>query len=156
MNRIFLKAAAIAGLSIAVATPVLADAIDDTIKARRAYYQLVFFNFGQVVAMAKGEAPYDAEAAKNASTNLQAISKLHIAPLFPKGSDNVAKKGQTRALPKIWEDFAGASKIAGDWRAAIDGLVTVAGNGKEALGPAVGAVGKQCSACHDAYRAKDL
>lgn len=143
-------------LAATFTTPVLADAADNAIKARQAYYQVVVFNFGQVVGMAKGEIAYDADTAKNAATNLQALSKMHLVPLFPAGSDNVAKKGKTRALPKIWEEFPAVAKIIGEWQGAIDGLVKVAGDGQGALGPAVGAVGKQCGACHETYRAKNF
>ncbi|MEM8839364.1 MAG: cytochrome c [Pseudomonadota bacterium] len=157
MSIKYLVGAAIAAaVSISVSAPSFADPIDDTIKARRAYYQVVGFNFGQVVAMAKGEADYDAEAAKNAATNLQALSKLHLLPLFPPGSDNEAKKGATRSLPKIWSDFPGVVEKVQAWQGAVDGLVAVSANGKDALGPAVGEVGKTCGACHDAYRAKNF
>ncbi|MBA4783550.1 MAG: cytochrome c [Rhizobiales bacterium] len=157
MKKSFIIATtAFAIVASSVATPVFADATENAIKARQSYYTLVGFNFGQLVAMAKGEAPYDAEAAKKAATNLQSLSTLDLLPLFPAGSDNVAQKGKTRATPKIWEDFAGVGKIVGDWQGAVSTLVSVAGDGQAALAPAVGAVGKQCGTCHETYRAKDF
>lgn len=156
MKRLLLKMIALVFLSASFTTPVFADAIDDTIKARQSYYRLIGFNFGQLVAMVKGEADYTAESAQNAAENLKTISTLHIGPLFPAGSDNVAKKGKTRAQPNLWSDFAGAKEIGGKWRAAIGELQKVASNGKGDLAPAVGAVGAQCKACHEKYRAKDF
>ncbi|MEM8796000.1 MAG: cytochrome c [Pseudomonadota bacterium] len=157
MSMKYLIGAAIAAaVSISVSAPSFADPIDDVIEARRGYYKLVGLNFGQVVAMAKGEADYDAEAAKNAATNLQALSKLHLLPLFPPGSDNEVKKGKTRSLAKIWSDFPGVVEKVQAWQGAVDNLVTVSADGRGALGPAVGEVGKTCGACHDAYRAKNF
>lgn len=156
MKRISATLLSMAILSASLATPVFADAIDDTIKARQSYYQLIKFNFGQLVAMVKGDVDYNAEAAQNAADNLKAISTLHIGPLYPAGSDNVAKKGKTRAQPNLWSDFEGASAIGGKWRTAIGDLQKVASNGKESLAPAVGELGKQCKACHEKYRAKNF
>jgi len=156
MKRFITGTIAFTVLSANMAAPVFADAIEDTIKARQAYYRLIGFNFVQLVSMVKGEIDYDAEAAKNAANNLKTISTLHIAPLYPAGSDNVAKKGLTRAKPNLWSDYEGVKAIGGKWRTAVGELQTVAGNGKGALAPAVGAVGEQCKACHDEYRAKDF
>ncbi len=142
--------------SFTLYTPVQADALDDAIKARISYYRLTAFNFGQLVAMAKGKKDYNAEKAKIAANNLKIISSLNISAHYPAGSDNVSKKGKTRALPKIWEDGQGVGKIGTAWVEAVAALADVAGDGKAALVPAVGAVGKQCSACHEGYRAKDF
>ena len=76
--------------------------------------------------------------------------------MWPKGSDNVAKKGKTRALPAIWESgskIGDASKAFGD---AVKQLASVAGNGADALKPAVGALGKSCGGCHKPFRAKEF
>ena len=156
MKRYLVKMLTLAVLTTSIATPVFSDTIDDAIKARQSYYQLIKFNFGQLVAMVKGEAGYNAEAAQNAADNLKTISTLHIGPLYPKGSDNIAKKGKTRAQPNIWSDFAGVSEIGGKWRTAVGDLQGVASNGKDALAPAIGAIGAQCKACHEKYRAKDF
>lgn len=156
MKRYLVKMLTLAVLTTSIATPVFSDTIDDAIKARQSYYQLIKFNFGQLVAMVKGEAEYNAEAAQNAADNLKTISTLHIGPLYPKGSDNIAKKGKTRAQPNIWSDFAGVSEIGGKWRTAVGDLQSVASNGKDALAPAIGAIGAQCKACHEKYRAKDF
>lgn len=156
VQKKFAKFAAIVAVAATAAFPVFADAIDDTIKARQGFFSLVGFNFGQVVAMVKGKADYDAEAATKAATNLQALTKMHIAPLFPPGSDNVAKKGSTRALPAIWSEFDKIAVIIGKWQTSVDTLVAEAGNGKGALGKAIGGVGENCGACHKAYRAKNF
>ena len=67
----------------------------------------------------------------------------------------VADKGETKALPLVWTDWAGfeaAGKANAD---AADAMATAAGSGSlEALTAAFGATGKTCGACHEKFRAK--
>jgi cytochrome c556 len=73
------------------------------------------------------------------------------AKLYPKGSD----KGETKALPAIWTDWAGFEAANTASANAADAMATAAGSGSmEALTAAFGATGKTCGACHDKYRAK--
>ena len=148
------KCMAVAAVSTMIASPVLADPAEKAIKARQGYFQMLGFNLGGLAAMAKGEAEYDAEKAKAAANNLDLLSQVDVVPTFPAGSDNVAKKGKTRSLPKIWENFPDFGAKAKAYREAVVALAGVAGDGKDALGPAVGALGKTCGECHNTYRAK--
>lgn len=150
------KAILIAATVGAVSAPALADPLDDAITARRGYYQLVFSNFGPLVGMAKGQVDYDADAAATFAGNLQTLSELNNGHLWPAGSDNEAKAGKTRALPKIWDDFAGISEKGKAWKAAVGELAGVAGDGLDAMRAKVGPVGEACGACHDDYRAKEF
>ncbi|PWR04067.1 cytochrome C554 [Meridianimarinicoccus roseus] len=141
-------------LSAALATaPGLAFAQDfeAALKARQGQFRIMALNLGVLGGMAKGEVAYDAALAELAAENLETISELHQAPLWPEGSDNMAIDG-TRALPSIWDDRA---DFLAKWDAfgkAAEQLEEVADEGQSALGPAVGAVGKACGACHDAHR----
>lgn len=81
------------------------------------------------------------------------LKTLEIAfvKMFPAGSD----KGETRALPAVWTDWAGfeAANKAAD--AAYDKLATAAGSGNmEALTVAFADTGKACGACHQKFQAK--
>ena len=59
---------------------------------------------GQLSKVTKGEEPFDAAKVLAALTALQANGeKFDVALLFPAGSN----QGDTKALPKIWEDAAG-------------------------------------------------
>lgn len=81
------------------------------------------------------------------------IKELDVAflKLFPKGSD----KGETKALPAVWTDWAGFEAAGNANAAAADAMATAAGSGSlEALTAAFGATGKSCGACHEKYRAK--
>lgn len=130
---------------------VAAQDFNGAVKARQGQFRIMALNLGVLGGMAKGETPYDAEMAEMAAENLELISELHEAPLWPAGSSNMDIDG-TRAMPSIWdenEDFLAKWAAFGE---AADNLEDVAGDGQAGLGPAVGAVGKTCGACHDAHR----
>lgn len=133
-----------------------ADSADDAIKARRGFFTLLGAEIGPLGAMAKGEAPYDADAAKRHAANLRALSGYRFSDLFVAGSSNADKPGATRAQPVIWTDASGFAQKAEGLVAAITALQGVAGEGRAALGGGVGALGKTCGACHDDYRAKEF
>ena len=61
-----------------------------------------------VVAMLKGEAPYDGVAVEKAMTNVNKSLATFIT-LFPKGSET---GGETAAKPEIWDNKAEFESIA--------------------------------------------
>ena len=159
MRRIFTLALAGSAAIMAMQTAAHeahGTSIDDAIYARRAYYTLLGANIGPLAAMAKGEAEYDAATAELHAGNLVRMGNYNPMPHFPAESDNEWKAGDTRALPAIWEDMAGFEQKFADFVEATKALAEVAGDGRGALGPAVGNLGGTCKACHDDYRAKDF
>lgn len=158
MNRMVMGLLAAMMLSTSVSESFAAEATDKTVKARRAYYQVVLSSAGPLFGMLKGKVPYDAAKAQTFADNLKLISQIKNGHLWPKGSDNAnpALKGQTRALPAIWAAGSDVGAKGKAWREAIAKLADVAGKGKDAMTAQMKAVGATCSACHKAYRAKDF
>ena len=124
------------------------------VKARKSHMQLYAHNLGILGAMAKGEAEYNADAASAAAGNLAALTKLNQMSYWTPGTSNADLGDETRALPALWEDggFAKAIEIGTALAGAAGELAAVAGNGQEAIGPALGPVGQQCGACHKAFQ----
>ncbi len=144
--------------AFALTFPALAQAAEpgDIAAARIGYYSLVNLEMGGLAAMAQGKAPYDAERAKALAADLKVLSEyLHDDLLMP-GTSNAELAGKTRALPAIWEQAEDYRAKGMAFREAVAALNGVAGEGQEALAPAVGKVGATCKACHDSYRAKDF
>ena len=115
-------------LSSAVTSSFAAEATDKTVKARRAYFQVVLSSAGPLFGMLKGKVAYDAAKAQTFANNLKLISQVNFWHVFPKGSDNANPKlkGQTRALPAIW---AAGSDIRAKFKALREAsakLATVA------------------------------
>ena len=132
------------------------DPIEKAIKARQSYFQLVSFNAGPLFGMAKGKVGYDAKKAQSLADNLLALTSMTNGAMWPKGSDNVAKKGKTRSLPAIWESGSKIGDSSQAFKDAVKQLASVAGKGADAMKPAVGALGKSCGGCHKPFRAKEF
>lgn len=141
-----------------VALPAIAtaDALDDAIKARQGYYQVVRHNAGMLFGMAKGEIAYDAATATAHADNLQTLAAMNNTSMWPVGSDKASRPGKTRALPVIWETFPAIGEKAQAFSAASTALAANAGGGLDALRANIGALGASCSGCHDTYRAKEF
>ena len=124
------------------------------VKARQSHMQLYAHNLGVLGGMAKGEVEYNADVASAAANNLAALTKLSQMTYWPQGTSTDDLGDETRALPALWEDggFAKAIEIGTTLAGAAEELAAVAGNGAEAIGPALGPVGRQCGACHQAFQ----
>ena len=123
------------------------------VKARQAHMQLNTHNAGILFGMVKGDIEYDAEAAQAAADNLVILSSsINQRSYWVPGTSNAELGDETNALPVIWESGSKAGEIAGQLADAAAKLAAVAGDGKDALGAAVGPVGGACTACHKAYR----
>ncbi len=133
--------AAIVGVSFAFAS-------DDPIKDRRALMKGNGKAVKGVVAMLKGEKPYDGAAIEKAMTDVNK-SLATFVTLFPKGSET---GGETAAKPDIWENKTDFEAKAKDLEAATVKAAAAAPGGLDAFGAAFGSVGKACKACHEKYR----
>ncbi len=133
--------AAILGASVATAT---ADPIADRQELMKGNGKAV----KAVVAMLKGETPYDGAAVEKAMTGINK-SLTTFVTLFPKGSET---GGKTEAKPEIWQDKADFDAKAKDLEAATAKAAAAAPNGLDAFKVAFGPVGKACKACHEKYR----
>ncbi len=127
------------------------------IEARQGLMQLASFNVGMLAAMAKGKMDYDAKIAAEAATNLNRAALMDSGLLWPKGSDLTNKEltVKTAAKPEAWSTYPEVDEKLKAWVESTEKLAAVAGDGLDALKPAVGAVGKACKGCHDDFRQKD-
>ena len=98
-----------------------------------------------ISAMVKGDAPFDAKAVTAAFTQWSETAAA-LPKLFP---DNSKAGGETRALPKIWEDKKGFDAQV----AAFAKASAARPKDAEALKAAFPAVNKACGDCHEGYRA---
>jgi cytochrome c556 len=142
MRRIVLAVAALAIGATAVAAQT------DVIAQRKALMKRDGDQAKTLVAMIRGQAPFDAAQAKAVFAGFAEVAEKS-QNLFP---DNSKTGGDTAALPKIWEnkaDFnARLAKFAADSKTAEASVHDLA-----SLKAAVAVVGKNCSECHELYRA---
>ena len=138
-----------------VSTAALAakDPNIDAIKARKGEMQIRSLNAGPLFAMARGKIPYDAGMAAMLAGNLKTMLNLDMGRAWPQGSDLDSYFGETNAKPELWANYPKILDYRKSYATAVNELAAVAGNGQDALRSKVGALGKSCKGCHDAYQA---
>lgn len=146
----------VAGIATAlfVGTASADEARHPAVTARTSLMKLYANNLGQLGAMAKGEAAYDAEAASKAAGNLALLVQLDQSTLWPQGTDNGSIDG-TRALPDLWQNFPDVMAKGAALGEAVTAMQAAAGTDLASLQGAMGALGGACAACHKAYRAPE-
>lgn len=135
-------------LAVMLAMPALAQAHSGAtgiVKKRMEVMKDVGAVMKELGAMVKGEAAFDASTVARRAGDLKAHA-AGMPALFPEGSIH----GPSEALPQIWKDFEGFTRIASDLESAADRLSGV--TEATALPAALGAAGKSCKACHSDYR----
>lgn len=122
------------------------------VKYRQSVFTLIRWNFGPMVAVVKGQAPYD-----SARFAAQAARVAALAPMIAEGfhpSTKGAKK--TEAKDDIYANPAEFNRLAKDLETASANLARVAQGGNlEQIKPAFMATGKACGACHDKFKMED-
>lgn len=134
-------------VALAAGTASMADSSTDAIKDRQQGMKDVGGAMQNLAAIAKKEAPFDAEVVKkNAGTITEALKKA--TGLFPEDSD----KGdvETWAQPEIWSDRADFENKLETAEAEAVALQSV--TVESAFPPALGKLGNACKACHQTYR----
>lgn len=143
MNK-FIKFVALAAI-VASPTLVLAHTgATGIVKKRMDAMKDVGAVMKELGSMARGISDFDRTTVARRAGDLKAHA-ANIPALFPEGSHH-----KSEALPYIWEDFEGFSKIASDLETAAATLSTV--NDVTALPGALGAAGRTCKSCHSDYR----
>jgi cytochrome c556 len=131
------------GTSLAQAGP------DDQIKARQTLMKARGKAMEPLVAIIKGEAPYDAAVVK-ASLDAMTAAWEAAKGADPFGPDSVKGTIETWAKPEIWSDPAG-SKAAGE--AFGKAFAELAASTDEAsFKAAFPAFGDSCKGCHDKFK----
>lgn len=146
----FALAAMLAG-GFAATGALAQDDFTGHLKARQGQFRILALNLGLLGGMAKGDIAYDAEAAQIAADNMVTVTSIQQQILWPEGSDEMGVEG-TRARTGIWDNMTDFESKWNDLHQATIQLAEVAGEGQQALGPAIGAVGGACKACHEDYR----
>jgi len=107
---------------------------------------------GVLIAMVKGEKPYDQTAVSAALAQLDETAKK-LPTMFPASVKGAKFDGDYSPSPKLWEDKAGFqakidsfAKIVTEAKAKIKDLDKL-----KAIAPAIG---KECGNCHETFRVK--
>ncbi len=146
-----LFAAAIAIALGAVAGAALAQAKPDVlVKQRQAGMTLIAKYFGPLGAMAQGKAPFNAQVVQRNADYLAVLTQLPWDGFHPSTAGE-----KSRAKPELFKETQKVNELAERLQSEVKKLQSAAKGGNEgAIKTQIGAVGKACGACHDAYREK--
>lgn len=135
---------AIAGAAFAQAKP------DVLVKQRQAAMTLISKYFGPLGAMAQGKAPFNAQTVQRNADYLAALSQMPWDGFHPSTANE-----KSRAKPELFKESGKVKELVERFQGEVNKLQTAAKGGDEgAIKSQIGAVGKACGACHDAYREK--
>ena len=135
------------GLSAAAVQAQQAGNAEDPITKRRMLMRANGGAAGLGGAMVKGEIPFTPAAANAVLVNFRAVGHT-FGDYFPEGSQT----GDTRALPRIWEDMAGFQAELADFRADAEAAVAAKPETLEAFRAVFTTLGQDCQSCHEKYR----
>lgn len=144
--RFFVRRLSFGLLSLSLSGPVWAD--KDTIKYRQRVYSAIGAQMGAISDVLRGKVPYKDDLPVLA-TGLARLSQLP-PDLFPEGSD----RGDTEALPVIWENYEEFMQLMSDMRTAANALAAADASDRRAFAGAFQNLGRTCKACHDKFKAE--
>ncbi|SFD04970.1 Cytochrome c556 [Thiohalospira halophila DSM 15071] len=150
--RKLIASSLVAATAFMGASSAMAEKKDaDYVEYRQGVFTAVAWNFGPLVAMAKGEIDFDADLAQR---NAERIAQLASMPLEGfRGGPHDAGDGHTHAKDAIWENMDKFEGGMEKFQQEADELAEVAQQGE--LGPLrqqVSAVGESCKKCHDNFK----
>ncbi len=137
-------------MSSVAATALLAQEMrpDRAIKYRQGVMYALNANLGVLSRMAKGEIPFNREAAVRSAKFAVELSEMPWEGFVPVSADGP----RTKAKPEIWKDKAQFNKLAEAMQAELPKLLAAAQTGDVArLKPVLSAVNDSCAACHDKF-----
>jgi cytochrome c556 len=144
-RTVLIVGALLLGAGAVMAQQDLVKENQDTMKANAK-------NLGAMVAMVKGEKPYDQAVVTAGLAQLEETAKK-LPKMFPDSIKGMNPTGDYQVSPKIWEDKAG-------FQAKIDGFAKIVAEAKskitdlETLKVNAPAIGKECGNCHETFRIK--
>jgi cytochrome c556 len=138
------------GLTAALTVTLTAAAAADEgmINYRKSVMKAVGGHTTAIAGIVKGDVPFQQDL-KGHITALAALSQM-AGQIFPEGSD----KGDTTALPSIWQKPDDFRKAMTAFQSAAANLAKVADADPKAAAAAFGDLTKTCKGCHDDFRKK--
>lgn len=135
---------AVGGAALAQVKP------DVLVKQRQAGMTLIGKYFGPLGGMAQGKVPFNAQVVQRNADYLVVLSQLPWD-----GFDPSTANEKSRAKPELFKETQKVKELIDRLQGEVKKLQSVSKGGDEgAIKAQIGAVGKACGACHDAYREK--
>ena len=143
-------AALLAAAVLTASTATMAEgSFEKEIEYRQGVMNILSWNMKHVGGMLKGKMPYDAEKIKTHAADIASVASLNIMAGFPEDSTGE----DSSALEDIWMDFETFEQKMADFKKAANDMNLAAQSGdKDAVGKAMGPLGKSCKGCHKPFK----
>lgn len=146
-----MRAVVIAGTLLLGVSAVVAQ--QDQVNKTQAQMKGNGKNAAALVAMVKGEKPYDQATVDAALAQFEDTAKK-LPTLFPESIKDAKFEGDYGPSPKIWQDKAGFGEhISGFGKAVNDAQGKI--KDLDTLKASLSVIGKQCGSCHETFRVKN-
>lgn len=150
MKKTVVAAAAAIALGAAAGAALAQAKPEVLVKQRQAGMTLIGKYFGPLGGMAQGKVPFNAQLVQRNADYLAALSQMPWD-----GFDPSTANEKSRAKPELFKETQKVKELIDRFQGEVKKLQTAAKSGDEgAIKAQIGAVGKACGACHDAYREK--
>ena len=150
MKKTVVAAAAAIALGAAAGAALAQAKPEVLVKQRQAGMTLIGKYFGPLGGMAQGKVPFNAQIVQRNADYLAALSQMPWD-----GFDPSTANEKSRAKPELFKETQKVKELIDRFQGEVKKLQTAAKSGDEgAIKAQIGAVGKACGACHDAYREK--
>lgn len=150
MKKTVVAAAAAIALGAAAGAALAQAKPEVLVKQRQAGMTLIGKYFGPLGGMAQGKVPFNAQLVQRNADYLAALSQMPWD-----GFDPSTANEKSRAKPELFKETQKVKELIDRFQGEVKKLQTAAKSGDEgAIKAQIGAVGKTCGACHDAYREK--
>ena len=148
MKKSVIAAIAAVAASAFYLSPVQAQfaKVEDAVKYRQSTMFLMNTHMGRLGAMARGNVPFDAAAAQSSARLIESLSHIAWEAYTPNSITD-----RSRSKPEIWQDPAKFKKAIESAVAETQKLPAAVAT-LDGLKAQVGAVGRNCKACHDDFR----
>jgi cytochrome c556 len=150
-NKPMIRTALVVGALLLSAGAVVEQ--QDLVKQNQDTMKANAKNLGAMVAMVKGEKPYDQATVTAGLAQLEETAKK-LPKMFPESIKGmIPPEDKYEMSPKIWEDKA-------DFQTKIDSFAKVVAEAKskitdlDTLKASAPAIGKECGNCHETFRIK--
>ncbi len=151
-RKILLAVTAVAVIALSPAATSHLNDQEVSQSYRQSWFAMVGLNFSPMVAMLKGEIPWNNDQMAAYADELAILTSMNSMRGFSDGSD----KGTTRAKPGIWQNKEDFQAKMDDMAMAVESLQEAANSGnRKAIAGGIAETGKACKACHDEYKSKD-
>ena len=148
MKKTIILGALLSTLTLSANAQSMFETSEDAIEYRKATFQLIRYQIGDMGDMLKGKVKFDAQRFQKRANSAAALSSM---PWEAFTSDS--QKGDTSALPAVWTDRATFDKKATQFAEYAQALATAAKSGdKKEIAPAFRNWAKGCKDCHKSFK----